>query len=70
MTPDKKAEKLLFNFLPIIGGWDKEDTIVATKCALILAEEIIKETKLHDLTCYQHGRTAYWENVKEEIKKL
>ena len=70
MIPEKKAEKLLLNFLPIIGGWDEEDAIVASKCALILVKEIIKETKLHDLTCYQHGRTSYWENVKKEIEKL
>lgn len=39
-------------------------------CALLKVDGIIKETKLHDLTTFEHGRTAYWIEVKEEIKSF
>jgi len=42
----------------------------AKKMALISVEEIIKETKLHDLTIFQHGRTGFWEMVKMAITNL
>jgi len=75
MTPKEKAKDLVSIY------WNtKVETInviesimskeLAIKCALIAVDEIIKETKLHDKTIYQHGRTAYWQEVKQEINKL
>ena len=43
---------------------------IPKNCLLIAVNEIIKETKLHDKTIYQHGRTAYWQEVKQEIEKI
>jgi len=64
LTPKEEAKRLV----------DKMHLInsikVAKLCAIIAVNEILKETKLHDKTTYQHGRTAYWNEVKLEIEKL
>ncbi len=79
ISPKEKAQELITKFSPLVTTWDcywntprNEDDVVvdAKKCALIAVDEIIKETKLHDKTIYQHGRTAYWQEVKQEIEKI
>jgi len=71
MNPKEKAFKLIEYFTTLLPYYSQEDNLKKTKkCALIAVYEVIKETKLHDLTIYQHGRTAYWEEVKKEIEKL
>ena len=81
MTPKEKAKELVDKFEPyvirytqddVVGYLDQETPILEyqKQCALIAVDEIIKETKLHDKTIYQHGRTAYWQEVKQEIELL
>jgi hypothetical protein len=79
MIPKEKAIELVdkyknisISFVDSIEGTcdtyiNNED---AKECALIAVNEILKDTKLQDLTPYQHGRTAYWQEVKQEIEKL
>lgn len=72
MTPKKKAFELLRKFSSLIGEKEQimDNMNLSKLCALIAVNETIKETMLHDLTIYQHGRTAYWQEVKQEIEKL
>lgn len=78
MTPKAKAKELVKQFLPFVDCNDLQKNCTnkewelrnAKRCALIAVDEIIKETKLHDKTIYQHGRTFYWQEVKQEIEKL
>ena len=69
MKPAKEKAKELVNKFS-----DLEDGEMyigkAKQCALIAVDEIIKETKLHDKTVYEHGRTFYWQEVKQEICDL
>jgi len=65
MKHKEKAKELVDKF---INATDYNG--YGTECALIAVDEIIKETKLHDKTIYQHGRTFYWQEVKQEIEKL
>lgn len=64
MEAIKKAKELI----------EKSTSLGNSYCAkrhcLWMCDEIIKETKLHDLTIYQHGRTRYWQDVKKEIEKI
>ena len=74
MTPKEKAEDLLYNSFENLMYDAVENTYarerLAKQCALIAVDEIIKETKLHDKTIYEHVRTGYWIDVKKEIEKL
>jgi hypothetical protein len=73
MTPKQKSKELFKKYSKgkDSHGWSLcEFDSCAKQCALIAVDEIIKETKLHDKTIYQHGRTAYWEEVKQEIHLL
>jgi thymidine kinase len=82
MTPKEKAEELLLRYLKVKthkmfnGWWHK---ITAKQCALIAVDEaiefenrIIKEVQFlsdkagHAFRC----EGLYWEQVKNEIKKL
>lgn len=66
MTPKEKAIYLVNSFSKV--GLQQRNEGIA--CALIAVKEIIKETKLQDKTIYQHGRTFYWQEVKQQIEKL
>ena len=81
LSPKEKAKELVDKFEPyvirytqgdVVGYLDQETPILEyqKQCALIAVDEMIKETKLHDKTIYQHGRTAYWQEVKQEIELL
>jgi hypothetical protein len=79
MTPKEKAEELVYKYQYLVNTWDcyNDESLEIIyrlpdmkECALITVDEIIKETKLHDKTIYQHGRTFYWIEVKQEIEKL
>lgn len=72
MTPKEKAKYLINDFYDIKAesldyGMEWQMT---QQCALITVDEIIRESKLHDKTTYQHGRTSYWQEVRNEIEKL
>lgn len=75
MTPVDKAKELVETYAETIEPIQYELVLErnwnnAKQCALIAVDDIIKETKLHDKTIYQHGRTFYWYEVKQEIEKL
>jgi len=79
MTPQEKAEELFNSFLKfqvLTIGFENDINNEFTRrqrakqCALIALDEVLKETKLHDKTIYEHGRTVYWQEVKQEIEKL
>ena len=70
MTPEKKAEKLLWKYLPITGGWEKEDSDVAIKCAMVLADEVVDVLSKIHLISEVGNALDYWEEVKQEIEKL
>ena len=65
MAPKEKAIEIIDKYKRCVAGY-----YAVKKCALISVDEVIKVTKLHDLTIYQHGRTAYWQEVKLELEKL
>jgi len=67
MPPDEKAMELMLKYYNAIP---MNTVSFAKKFALIAVDEIIKETKLHDKTIYQHGRTFYWQEVKQYITEL
>lgn len=66
MTPKEKARELFDKMDNVVGGGNYD----AKQYALITVDEIIRESKLHDKTTYQHGRTSYWQEVRNEIIKL
>jgi len=70
MTPEKKAEELFWKYLPITGGWEKEDSDVAIKCAMVVADEVVVVlSKVHFIS--EVGSALdYWREVKQEIEKL
>jgi hypothetical protein len=69
LTAKEKAKELVDKFM-LHNSYQSIVWYNAKQCALLAVDEIIKETKLHDKTIYQHGRTAYWQEVKQEILKL
>lgn len=56
MTPKEKAKELVFNYYNLGLSYSK-----AKKCALIAVENLIK---------YSPFMENYWQEVKQEIKKL
>lgn len=75
LTPKEKAEELIFKFKnsqDIYGYNDVRDIAAAKRCAIILVDELIKESckgsnfKDH---YYQDGEIQYWIEVKQEINK-
>jgi hypothetical protein len=77
MTPKEKARELVDWFLDEglheFGRYQstvEEDLEGAKFCANKIVNEIIRETKFHDLTVFDHSRTGYWLEVKQEIGKL
>lgn len=75
MTPKEKAEDLVAIYwnAKVETPHVRESIMskeLAKQCALIAVDGLIKESKLHDKTIYQHGRTFYWQEVKQEIEKL
>lgn len=67
MTAKEKAKELVDKF-----NYEGKHYLMldAKQCALRAVDDIIKETKLHDKTIYQHGRTFYWQEVKQEIGSI
>ena len=82
MTPKQKAKELVDSFRSYVDceiiendcyvSSKKQETNMSKKCALIVVDELIKET--NDLMCHE-GRNSitdreYWAQVKTEIEKL
>ena len=70
ISPEKKAEELLWKYLPITGGWEREDSDVAIKCAMVLADEIVDVLSKNYLISEVGNALDYWKEVKQEIEKL
>lgn len=73
MNTKEKAKELfekMYDAIPAHPDGGSIEYDAAKQCALITVDEIIRETKLHDLTIFQHGRTGFWIEVKTEIEKL
>lgn len=68
MTAKQKANNLIDSYYVLLDGFITFEQVKI--CALISVDEIIKETMLHDLTPYEHSRTGYWLEVKQEIENL
>ncbi len=60
MTPKEKAKELIANFY-----WELENDYQSKICALIAVDEILNEYWSHDTK-----RRDWWQEVKQEIKKL
>jgi hypothetical protein len=69
MTPKEKAEELINKFYFISSFFsDLED---AKECALIAIDEIISLSKIASLRRDNiYMELEFWQEVKEEIKKL
>ena len=68
MTPQEKAEDLVFKYdflQAVIEGFSFYD---AKQCALIAVDEILKVAC--DLDIDETVTKLYWQNVKQEIQKL
>jgi hypothetical protein len=80
MTPKEKAEALIKRFNKVEIFLNVEPSNIETdlenvdcdankQCALIAVDEIINSIVIFDLTAAENQFT-YWQEVKEEIKKL
>ena len=74
MTPKEKAEQLLheYRYFFMNEGEDYGEEILvsllSTKCALIAVDEILNSRP--QITDSQIEYNNYWQEVKQEIKKL
>jgi hypothetical protein len=67
MTPQEKADELY------VGYWRLTNNAkIAKECALMAADEVLKETSNKHFIIGRNGRsgTEYWQEVKQEIEKL
>jgi len=76
MTPKEKAEELVDKFMDYTGFEINENNNMsnvfsAKQCALIAADEILKEIDDHFLQRYDAvDRYYYYKEVKQEIENL
>lgn len=76
MTPNQKAVQLLDRFKFYVAGDTNEQELQCTKqCALICVDEILAfmesdDLKHKDCSWINSTEFRFWEQVKEEIKKL
>ena len=73
MTPQEKAEQLIEKYKNINNVIftlikDKPVIWIAKTCALIAVDEILESYKTKDLIYPKE--VIYWQEVKQEIKKL
>jgi hypothetical protein len=72
MTPKEKAadliDKMMLHYLSDMYGSHLVGIPEAKQCALICVEEIMSEQEFG--TDHYYGRVDYWQQVKQEIKKL
>jgi hypothetical protein len=72
MTPQEKAEQLVHRMLYQID-WRKEKyttLMIAKECALIAVGEILKSNPIIIDCDKTELNYKYWQEVKQEIKKL
>ena len=70
VSPKRKAEELIWKYLPILEGWtDDAKTDLAKRCALICVEEIVDAIDFDWMEIQNLDRQhAFWQQVKEELK--
>ena len=68
MTPQNKAEELVWKYSRALQIWDEENSLKAIQCALIAVEEILSETEETD--GMRVINNSYWIEVRNEIEKL
>jgi hypothetical protein len=66
MTPKEKAEELVNKFIQFTPAEEEFEYDYAKQCALIAVDELIYETQFE----VPNIRQRYWQEVKQEIKKL
>jgi hypothetical protein len=69
-NPKEKAEELVLKFLRIENNTPEWFNVhIAKQCALIAADEVIEQ---NNIWIKKTGRDTnnYWQEVKQEIKKL
>ncbi len=68
MSPQEKAEELVWKYSRALQIWDEENSLKAIQCALIAVDEIIEVAECLD---YEFGDDLFfWQEVKQEIEKL
>ena len=67
MTPKEKAKQLIISYSRNKDLQFALNDFLAKQCALIAVDELIKEGFFTD---GYYNRAAYWQEVKQEIKKL
>ncbi|NKI28259.1 hypothetical protein HCG49_17025 [Arenibacter sp. 6A1] len=76
MDPKEKAKQLIWEFLPLLEGWEsKEKTELSKKLALICVNEVQQTNPTikgnsDDLTTMIVQTKAYWRMVEAEIKNF
>lgn len=68
MTPQNKAEELVWKYSRALQIWDEENSLKAIQCALIAVEEILSETE--EIDGMRVINNPYWLEVRNEIEKL
>ena len=64
MTPKEKAKNLVDKFMPLVEAYSSQGQVDnAKQCALIAVDEIPG-------IIYANMEDNYWQQVKQEIKKL
>ena len=71
MTPKEKAKELIEKFYPRATSYSldrKNQNENAKECALVAVDEILKSIIWHH--DFSNQTRNYWQEVKQEIKKL
>jgi len=68
MTPQNKAEELVWKYSRALQIWDEENSLKAIQCALIAVEEILSETE--EIDGMRVINNPYWLEVRNEIENL
>jgi len=75
MTPKEKAKKLVDKYSTYVVMWSggiEAETQNVKQCALIVVNEMLEELDHLAFDDFDYGtsKMMYWQEVKEEIKKL
>ena len=71
MDSKEKAIDMFSKYSNLLPYYTEKDNTIKSKQAAIMAARIVRdESLLHDKTTYEHGRTAYWNEVILYIELL
>ena len=68
MTPQNKAEELVWKYSRALQIWDEENSLKAIQCALIAVDEILKSH--HNIYGVNNKEVKFYLEVRNEIEKL